>query len=730
MIDRATVQKIKDTADIVDVVGDYVKLIRRGANYMGLCPFHNEKTPSFSVSRARNSYHCFSCNKGGDPLAFIMEKEGLSFREALLHLAKKYGIKVEEKERTDEEREVDHLIEGMFLVNQWSMNYFEHNLTETASGRDIGLSYLYQRGVTKEAIKEFHLGYALDQRTALLNEAKTKGYSVDTLKKLGLLAQNEQGLLYDSFKGRVIFPIINHSGKVVAFGGRDLAGSKAKYKNSPESLIYKKSNILYGIFQARSAIKKENCCFLVEGYMDVIGMWQSGIRNVVASCGTALTDNQIEVIHRFCKNVILIYDGDKAGIHASLRAINLLLAQEMDVEVLLLPDGEDPDSFSQKHTPEEVREYIISHKTDFLGFINKVKKNGKENDPKTRIETIEIAVESIANIPVDSKREIYIQSCSSIMGISESALKKDVDKKRESLTKTLSRDGNGEEINKIVDISKKNESNLLNNDCNNPLKPLELDVLVNAIKYGYLSIEDIDTETNSKKNDYQIENRDTLPKETIIELIHEELKIDGINFSVAEYGRLFNILLNHIPHFHSELESFISDIEDERIIRLKRGYDLIGQEPLSIAEIKNCEAKLKKDIDEWYHNQLHDFAKKYPAQILSSHEDEEIRTLSSMAITERHQLSKIYSRDHSSSNEDNRLLMKIITSISVWKNGILENKFYKLMTRFNSIAGQGNEEEEKKMQQQLSEIIKIRSRMAKNIGDRIFSPIPIQGEKN
>ncbi len=428
MIDKATVQKIKDTADIVEVVGDYVHLIRRGGNYMGLCPFHNERTPSFSVNRRKNFCYCFSCKKGGSPVNFIMEKEGLSYHEALLHLARRYGIKVEERELTDEERRRQSERESMLVANEWAMRLMEHDLTETDEGRDVGLSYLQGRGVTDEAIAAFHLGYALDRGSHLTGSALKAGYPLDVFKQLGLVGTSQQGRDYDRFRGRVIFPILNTSGKVIAFGGRDLKGGLAKYINSPESELYKKSNELYGIYQARSAIVREDKCFLVEGYMDVIGMWQSGMKNVVASSGTALTDGQIALIHRFTDNITLIYDGDAAGVKASLRGIDMLLSHKMNVKTLRLPPEDDPDSFARKNTPEEFRAYVAEHETDIIRYKAQVMLAEMKNDPQQRIAAINSVVESIAHIPDVVSRDVYIRECASLLGISEEAIAKAVAK--------------------------------------------------------------------------------------------------------------------------------------------------------------------------------------------------------------------------------------------------------------------------------------------------------------
>lgn len=446
MIDPATVERIKNTADIYEVVSDYVQLIRRGANYVGLCPFHNERTPSFSVNRQKNFCYCFSCKKGGSPVNFIMEKEGLSYPEALRHLARRYGIEVVETRLTDEQRAQRDNREAMYLANEWAMQKMEEDLTATDEGRDIGLQYFTQRGVTDEARKAFRLGYALDRSDALTEAAVRKGFDIALFKKLGLVGTSQHGRDYDRFRGRVIFPIHNRIGKVVAFGGRDLKGGMAKYINSPESDIYRKSHELYGIYQARAAIESENRCFLVEGYMDVIGMWQSGMKNVVASSGTALTEGQIELIKRITPNITLIYDGDQAGIKASLRGMDMLLAAGMNVKLLLLPDGDDPDSFARKHTPEEFREYVAAHETDIISFKARVMLGEGQADPQKRIETINSVAYSIAHIPDDVSRDVYVQVCSKILDIPEQTIANavarariEVEKKKEPNTGDKSR---------------------------------------------------------------------------------------------------------------------------------------------------------------------------------------------------------------------------------------------------------------------------------------------------
>ena len=427
MIDKETVDKILDAADIVDVVSDFVHLRRRGSNYVGLCPFHNEKTPSFSVSRSKGICKCFSCGKGGSPVNFIMEHEQMSYYEALKYLAKKYNIEVKERELTDEEKQAQSERENMLLVNDFALKNFEDNLFNTDEGRSVGLSYFYEREFTDSTIKKFHLGYSMEGRSELYNAIKKNGYNPTYAIESGLCIKGEHGV-YDRFKGRVMFPVLNIAGKVIAFGGRTLKKDPAKYVNSPESIIYKKKNELYGLYQAKQAIVKKDKCFLVEGYTDVLSMHQAGIENVVASSGTSLTEGQIRLIHRFTDNITVLYDGDSAGIKASLRGIDLLLAEGLNVKVLLLPDGDDPDSFAKKHNASEFQGFIDANETDFIKFKTSILLEGLENDPIKKSEAIQDIVKSISVIPENITRAVYIKECSKRFEIDEKILAEEVKK--------------------------------------------------------------------------------------------------------------------------------------------------------------------------------------------------------------------------------------------------------------------------------------------------------------
>lgn len=425
MIDRATVERIKDAANIVEVVSEFVTLRRSGANYKGLCPFHNEKTPSFYVSPARGTCHCFGCGKGGTPIGFIMEHEQMTYPEALRWLAQKYHIEIREREQTDEEKREQSERESMFIVNEWAADYFNSLLHDDPDGIALGMQYFRSRGFRDDIIKKFRLGYDLNDRHALANTARSKGYNEDFLLKTGICYRNDRGELIDRYAGRVMFPWIGVSGKVVGFGGRLLdartKGVNQKYVNSPDSEIYHKDRELYGIYQAKKAIAKDDRVYMVEGYTDVISMHQCGIENVVANSGTALSLHQIHMLHRFTSNITLLYDGDAAGIHAALRGTDMLLSEGMNLKVLLLPDGDDPDSFARKHTAADFKKYIEEHQTDFMEFKTDLLLKG-ERDPLKRSEAINSIVKSISLVQNQILRDTYLHDCAVRMGMNEATL--------------------------------------------------------------------------------------------------------------------------------------------------------------------------------------------------------------------------------------------------------------------------------------------------------------------
>lgn len=426
MIDQHTIERIKDAADIVDVVSEFVSLKKVGANYRGLCPFHNDHTPSFYVSPSRRTCHCFVCGEGGDSVGFIMKHEQLTYPDALRWLAARYHIEIKERELTDEQKKEQTERESMFIVNQWAADYFSDILRNDIDGRAIGMQYFRQRGIRDDIIEKFKLGFCLSDRSAMSKAAIAKGYKAEYLIKTGLCySKDNNGELVDRFAGRVMFPWIGISGKVVAFGGRVLdsrtKGVSQKYVNSPDSDIYHKDHELYGIYQAKKAIAKDNLVYMVEGYTDVISMHQCGIENVVANSGTALSEHQIHILHRFTPNIVLLYDGDAAGIKAAMRGTDMLLKEGMNVKVMLLPDGDDPDSFAKKHTAEEFRNYIKEHQTDFIAFKTKVLLDGV-SDPRERSEAISSIIKSISVIGDPIVRAAYIQDCSARLGFNEQTL--------------------------------------------------------------------------------------------------------------------------------------------------------------------------------------------------------------------------------------------------------------------------------------------------------------------
>lgn len=720
MIDKATIQKITETADIVEVVSDYVHLVKRGRNYMGLCPFHNEKTPSFSVNSVRNFCYCFSCKKGGSPVNFIMEKEGLSYHDALLHLAQKYNIKVEEKELTDEEKRQMNEREALLVANEWATSQMEKALRDTEEGRNIGLQYLYQRGVTENAIKKFRLGYNPDSGHAIADAAKLAAMDMKDLTAVGVLGESQKvpGSYYDRFRGRVIFPVLNPSGKVVALGGRDLKGGMAKYINSPESVIYKKSNELYGIYQAKSEIARQDNCFLVEGYMDVIGMWQSGMENVVASSGTALTDGQIAMIHRFTDNITLIYDGDAAGIKASLRGIDMLLSHKMNVKVLLLPDGHDPDSFARINTPEQFRKYVAENATDIIRFKAQVLLKDIGNDPQRRVAAIESVVQSLAHIPDKVKRNVYVQECSRLLGVREEVIESAVEKSRSSVVAQHIKRRNSGEIDRMYE----QESNPRPR-VDGPLRPMkakeilqqypyypfERTVVYNCVRYGMLDFCSVECEDGS---DEMID---------VAEFVAEELQSDNIWFSYPPFEKTFNCILQLKSDFERELNEFLMKLEKDRAELLKSGYDEIARKAMNVAEIKRDERLLTERIDKEMAQRHYDFTRYYVEHRLSSHPDDEVRHTVTEAINSEPPLSNIYMRNNAVSEmqmELDRMNTLVPRGVLEWKNETLNQRIRSKMKSLDTMLDHSDSEKQQKILIEIQALMEQRGQLAKAIGDR------------
>lgn len=587
MIDHATIERIKDAANIVEVVSEFVTLRKSGSNYKGLCPFHDEKTPSFYVSPARGTCHCFGCGKGGNPVGFIMEHEQMTYPEALRWLARKYHIEIKERELSDNEKREQSERESMFIVNEWAASYFQHLMHDTADGVAIGMQYFRSRGFRDDIVSKFQLGYDDTDRRALAQEALRKGYKEDFLLKTGICYKNDRGELIDRYAGRVIFPWIGISGKVVGFGGRLLdsrtKGVNQKYVNSPDSDIYHKDRELYGIYQAKKAIAKEDRVYMVEGYTDVISMHQCGIENVVANSGTALSVHQIHILHRFTSNITLLYDGDAAGIHAALRGTDMLLSEGMNLKVLLLPDGDDPDSFARKHSADEFRKYIEEHQTDFIEFKTDLLLRG-ERDPLKRSEAINSVVRSISFVTNPILRDTYLHDCSVRMGINEA-----------TLINTLNNfiRSNREAMNSSSDNSQTTKPTNQHSTFNiqNSATPLQ-----QASKVEQMLVELIVRNGDTViYNNVETEDGTTVNL-NVAQYIAYNLGVDGLKFANPLNSRILDEAVNHAGDEQFCAEQFFlhhSDIEISRI-----ATDLCMDKYQLLDEQKAARADEEKNADE------------------------------------------------------------------------------------------------------------------------------------
>ena len=673
MIDQATVDKIIDSANILEVVSDFVTLRKRGVNYVGLCPFHDEKTPSFSVSPSKGICKCFSCGKGGSAVHFIMEHEQLTYYEALKYLAKKYNIEIEERELSDEEKQIKSDRESMLIVNSFAQEYFSNILFQHSEGRSVGLAYFHERGFRDDIIHKFALGYSLEQRDALAIEAKKRGYKEEYLLKTGLCLEGQNGYISDRFRGRVIFPVFSLSGKVLAFGGRVLRKSDklAKYVNSPESEVYHKSNVLYGIYQAKQSIVKNDNCFLVEGYTDVLSMHQAGVENVVASSGTSLTPGQIRLIHRFTNNITVIYDGDAAGIKASLRGIDLILKEGMNIKVVLLPDGDDPDSFAKKQSASSFTEYIKNHEVDFIRFKTNLLLDSAGNDPIKRAELISDIVQSIAIIPDTIVRSVYTKECSRLMEISEEVLLREINKIK------LSQLQNGTPPNKktlsetSADKQNSQEEGTQNDDTEtltetqgvpqgilqekrapSPLDPFEKTLVRYMIRYGF---HDLFSEINEETGETETWK--------VIPYILTDLRNDEIEFQHPLYKKVI-AEINHI-----------FDQEGEHLTR----YFL-------------------------------------------AHPDEEISRLAVDLVSEKYQLSKIHTKFQTIESEEEKLADLIPRALFELKDAITSLNIKHIREEIKKTAKEKNPERTTQLMSELNGLYALKAALAKQLGERIVSP--------
>lgn len=745
LIDRETVQRIIDTANIVEVVSDFVHLKRKGANYMGLCPFHNERTPSFSVSPSKGICKCFSCGKGGSPVNFLMELEQMTFNEALRWLAKKYHIEIQEREMSDDERREQTERQGMMEVNDFAMRHFESVMADTPDGRDIGLAYFRERGINDWAIKRFHLGYALQKSTDLYDAAIAKGYNEKFLLDTGLCSKGEHGI-YDRFRGRVIYPVFTMSGKVVAFGGRTLRSDKsvAKYVNSPESIIYSKSRELYGLYQAKQAIVKQDKCILVEGYMDVISMHQSGIENVVASSGTSLTEGQIRLIHRFTENVTVIYDSDAAGIKASLRGIDMLLAEGLNIKVLLLPDGDDPDSFAQHHSSSEVEEYIKANEVDFIHFKSRILLDDCANDPIKRSKAIGDIVRSIAAIPVELTRTIYIQQCSQQFGIDEGVLTRAVaaewakrqeqsavERRRNAARDSIANGPGVAEADAAEAASQpvreeKQETGATSSAATDThaamLAPREKELLRLVLKYGMLDL--------GQKFDAEGAAQEFVK---VIDFVREDLEADGIDFSNGLYKNIFDQAVElRAQRWEGAMADFTAQAAARREEFIAAGINDIRDSANDMAEITIREKRLRQQADDLYLGELRDFALSFLEKHLASSPDDSVRRVTTDLVVEKHQLSKIYFKNNTKvETEEDRLEQIVPQALIALKYDVARCNFDDIKQEIRRIQSQPG--------YNIAEIYELLDKqkkwqafcaaLAEHIGERVYEPLRISRRK-
>ena len=600
MIDKATIDKIMDAANIVDVVSEFVALRKAGVNYKGLCPFHDEKTPSFMVSPSKGYCHCFSCGKGGNAVGFIMEHEQMTYPEALRWLAKKYNIEIHDRELSAEERREANDRESMFIVNEWAMKYFQDNLNNHVEGRAIGMQYFRQRGFRDDTINKFMLGYALQEKDALAKAARAKGFNEQYLIDTGLCYRKDNGQLQDRYYGRVIFPVHNVTGRIVAFGGRILSNDKklAKYVNSPESLIYHKSNELYGIYLAKQAISKNDRCYLVEGYIDVTSMHQHGVENVVASSGTSLTTGQIRLIRRFTPNITVLYDGDPAGIHASIRGIDMLLSEGMNVKVLLLPDGDDPDSFARKHPAQEFRDYIEEHQTDFIAFKTNLLLKGV-TDPIKRSEAINSIVHSVAVIQDPIKRATYIADCAHRLGMNENTLigtmNNFIREGQEQLRKEQQREERRQDTTATTVSSPQAQ------EVQQATK-IEYMLVQLVVRYGETIIyKDVETEDGGKIN------------LSVAQYISYDLGADNLTFHDERYNRILQEAVEHNDNNGFKAESYFTHHPDVSINQLATEMAIDRFQLSKSLQVKHDEETLRNQVE----HLVLDFRKEYVQQRLS-----------------------------------------------------------------------------------------------------------------
>ena len=749
MIDHNTVQQILDAADIVDVVSDFVSLKKRGANWIGLCPFHNDRRPSFYVSRAKGICKCFACGEGGSAVNFIMKHEQLSYPEALRYLARKYHIEIQEKELTDEEKQAQSEREAMLMLNEWACAYFEKLLHETQAGQEIGLSYFKERGFNDATIKEFRLGYSSEGYDDLYKAAIAQGFNPKLLFDVGLCLPDDHGG-HDRFRGRVMFPIMNIAGKVIAFGGRTLRKDKevAKYVNSPESSIYSKRNVIYGLHQAKREISKEDKCFIVEGYADVISMHQAGFKNVIASSGTALTEGHIHAIRRFTSNVTEMFDGDAAGIKAAIRGVDMLLKEGLNIKVLPLPPEDDPDTFVRAHSHTEVEDYIKQNECDFINFKSGVVLNDAQNDPIKRSAAITDVVKSIALIPDEIARMVYAKECSNLFGFDEQTILRQIKQHRNKYIEQWHKERQQQQAREqrqaaqqaggkspaqqpepqydtptlpptpddFVESDSTHGNGADNRDiaAHNGVDIQEREVIRLIVNYGMCYL------TDTQYDD------ETVRPTTVLEYINNELLMDQMDFSNRLYKRTFEIAKRFIDPYYRDLASFNSQLEkDTREFISQEMVQTDDQEPLEldshslIVAQENKEKSIQAKANATAMKKLMDFSSSYLMKLLCSIDDDQVRQLACELATDNlPQLSKIHTKYTVIVEERDRLLSIVPERLYNWKNALLIIKINEVKAQIASAAA----DQLPQLLEHLQELYSVRHQLAAIIGDRVVNP--------
>ena len=710
MIDQPTIDRILDAAQIVDVVSEFVTLRKRGVNFVGLCPFHDDKTPSFYVSPAKGLCKCFACGKGGNVVHFVMEHEQMTYPEALRWLAKKYNIEIKERELTDEEKEVQNIRESLFVVNEFARDYFQNILYNHADGKAIGMTYFRQRGIRDDIVRKFQLGYSTTAHDALAQEALRKGYKKEFLIKTGLCYEKEDGSLRDRFWGRVIFPWFNISGKVLGFGGRVLdaatKGVNVKYQNSPESAIYSKKKELYGLFLAKQAIVRHDLCFLVEGYTDVISMHQMGVENVVSSSGTALTTEQIRMIHRFTENITVLYDGDAAGIKASERGIDMLLAEGMNVKLLLLPDGDDPDSFARKHNATEYQAYLNGHQVDFIKYKTDLLLHEAQGDPIKLSRLISSIVHTISVIPDEITRSVYTRETATMLNMEERMLVAAISKEMAQAKEEKQKQRENERNRKNAQLPSSGQAHSsLDQDSLPPPAPFP------PSEEGIPPIPDDGTPA-----DTPVPNTSPGNNPAMTENVSTLSYIPGKGAEAMLFYRKELLLVQVLIRYGEKIICYAENEQGEEV-------------PVSVAEF--IDYALQED-GLLFHNALHKrilqeaidhiHEKGFSSErYFLNHPDNHISMLAFELSGDKYQLSKYHSKHQKIASDEERLTELVPHLISDFKLAIVDEELKQILLKLRQPDILSRKEEYMEIMKHYKEMKDIERTLARERGDRVIT---------